>query len=83
MEEKVLTPIKSIRAKCLDCSCGSAKEVELCPVANCPLYPYRFGKRVNGSKKEMSEEQKVAARERILAYHAKRKAEEGDRGLPE
>ena len=27
----MLTPIKAIRAKCLDCCCGSAKEVELCP----------------------------------------------------
>ena len=83
MEEKVLTPMKSIRAKCLDCSCGSSKEVELCPVTNCPLYPYRFGRRINGSKKEMSEEKRQEYRERMLAFNAKRKAEEGDRGLPE
>lgn len=39
-----MTPMKAIRAKCLDCSCGSAQEVRLCPVKDCPLYPYRFGK---------------------------------------
>lgn len=83
MEEKVLTPMKAIRAKCLNCSCGSSQEVSLCPVTDCALYPYRFGKRIGEAKKKVSEEQKAAARERILAYHAKRKAEEGDRGLPE
>lgn len=46
MEEiKILTPIKAIRAKCLDCSCGSFKEVRLCPCKKCALYPYRFGHR--------------------------------------
>ena len=28
----MLTPIKAIRAKCLDCCCGSAREVELHPL---------------------------------------------------
>jgi len=42
---KKLTPIKAIRAKCLDCSGGSSKEVRLCPAEGCPLWPYRFGKR--------------------------------------
>ena len=40
-----MTPMKAIRAKCLDCCCGQMKEVRLCPVKKCPLYPYRFGKR--------------------------------------
>ena len=42
---KVLTPIKAIRAYCIECSGGMTKEVKLCPVENCPLYPYRMGKR--------------------------------------
>lgn len=40
-----LTPIKAIRAKCLDCSGGQYKEVRLCPVTSCALWPYRKGKR--------------------------------------
>lgn len=40
-----MTPMKAIRAKCLDCMCGSAHEVRLCPCVKCPLYAYRFGKR--------------------------------------
>ena len=40
-----MTPMKAIRAKCLDCCCGVQKEVRLCPSENCPLRPYRFGHR--------------------------------------
>lgn len=45
MADKILTPLKSIRAKCMDCCCGQAKEIKLCNLKNCPLYPYRMGKR--------------------------------------
>lgn len=45
-----LTPMKAIRRKCIDCSCGSSNEVKLCPVQNCPLYTYRFGKRLKDDK---------------------------------
>ena len=38
------TPLKAIRAKCLDCSGGQSKEVRACQPVDCPLYPYRFGK---------------------------------------
>jgi hypothetical protein len=40
---KRITPLKAIRKKCLDCMCGSAKEVRLCPSTDCPLYPFRMG----------------------------------------
>ena len=40
-----LTPIKAIRAKCLDCSNGQFKEIRLCPVKTCALYGYRLGHR--------------------------------------
>lgn len=42
---KLLTPIKAIRAKCLDCSNNQYSEVRNCGVGSCPLYPYRMGKR--------------------------------------
>lgn len=45
MAQKILTPLKSIRAKCLECSCGQAKEIRLCVMKKSPLYPYRMGKR--------------------------------------
>jgi hypothetical protein len=39
------TPVKSIRAYCIECGDGTYKEVRLCPIPDCPLYPYRFGRR--------------------------------------
>ncbi len=42
---KKLTPIKAIRAKCLDCCAGQVYEVTKCTVTRCPLYDYRHGKR--------------------------------------
>lgn len=44
-EPKIIrTQMKAIRAKCLDCTCGESKEVDLCPAEDCPLWDYRFGK---------------------------------------
>lgn len=40
-----LTPVKAIRAKCLDCCCGNTAEVRRCPAVKCTLHPYRMGKR--------------------------------------
>ena len=42
-----LTPVKAIRAKCLDCSAGQPSEVRYCPVTDCPIFIYRFGKNPN------------------------------------
>jgi len=39
-----LTPLKAIRKKCMECSNHSTKEVRLCPIKDCPLWPYRLGK---------------------------------------
>ena len=70
----MLTPIKAIRVKCLDCCCGSAKEVELCPIPNCSLYPYRFGKNPNI---KLSDEQRAKR-----AAHFKNKASQQAARVP-
>ena len=44
---KILTPIKAIRKKCLDCTNGQYDEIRNCSVKKCALYPYRMGKRPN------------------------------------
>lgn len=43
MEEKRISPLKAIRLKCLECSCGSSYEVKLCTVTKCAMYPFRDG----------------------------------------
>lgn len=40
----ILTMMKAIRAKCLDCSGGSAQEVALCTCKGCSLWPFRMNK---------------------------------------
>lgn len=40
-----LTPIKAIRAKCLDCCGGQRQEVKFCGAKDCPIWPYRHGHR--------------------------------------
>ena len=55
--KKIESPLKAIRAKCIDCSGGSANEVKLCTVNECELYPFRFGKNPF-RKSNLSEEQK-------------------------
>lgn len=45
------TPVTSIRAFCLQCVGFSPKEVELCTAPECPLFPYRMGKRPTNSTK--------------------------------
>ena len=40
------SPLKAIRAKCIDCSGGNKAEVRLCPSKTCPLWPFRSGHRL-------------------------------------
>jgi len=37
--ENLLTPVKAIRAKCLDCTGGQSAEVRKCPTHTCALHP--------------------------------------------
>lgn len=40
-----MTPMKAIRAKCLECCAGSWFEVKNCEIDDCALFLYRFGHR--------------------------------------
>lgn len=42
---KLQTPIRTIREKCLDCCLYQRKEVKECGAEACPCWPYRHGKR--------------------------------------
>ena len=58
----IRTPLRAIRAKCVDCCCGQLLEVRLCPSENCPLWPYRMGKRPKiPADGETSENSKITA----------------------
>ena len=72
---QILTPIKAIRAKCLDCMCGQAGEVRLCPIEDCALYPYRFGKNPY-IKRELSPEQRQAMTAHLRKHTSEVKSDE-------
>ena len=62
---EITSPIKAIRAKCLDCCCGSFLEVKECTALRCPLYPFRFGKNPYRQRREMTEEEKQVLADRL------------------
>lgn len=66
------SPLKAIRAKCLDCTCGQASEVKNCPSKQCPLWEYRFGK--SERTRSMTDEQKQAAAERLKSARLAKKS---------
>ena len=64
-DRNTTNPVKAIRAKCLDCCCGSYVEVDNCTVDKCALHPFRFGKNPFRSKRVLSDEQRQAAADRL------------------
>ena len=66
---KEITPMKAIRLKCLDCSCGSSEEVKNCFAKKCPLYQFRFGYKLdengNRRKRDLTDEQRQKMAERL------------------
>lgn len=65
-------PVKAIRQFCLACVGGSANEVKLCTGVRCALYPFRFGTNPYRQKREMTDEQREAAVERLKAARDKK-----------
>lgn len=74
INKEITSPIKAIRAKCMDCTCGQYREIELCPIKKCPLYPFRYGK--NPYHKRASEENKAKVIEHLKEYHQSIKEKE-------
>ncbi len=62
MNENRLTPLKAIRAKCVDCCCGSYNEVKQCQSTACSLHPYRLG---HNPYISLSEEERARRAENI------------------
>ena len=57
----------AIRAKCLDCCAGSPHEVRLCVAITCPAWPFRMGASPWKAKRQLSDEQRQALRDRLAA----------------
>lgn len=61
-----MTPMQAIRAKCMECSNDSFKEIKLCSITNCPLYDFRLGKNPN-IKREYTPEQREEMAKRLAS----------------
>jgi len=57
--------LKAIRAKCLDCCADHPSLVADCHITTCALHPFRMGKNPFRAMREMSDEQRAAAAERL------------------
>ena len=73
--KEIKSPLKAIRAKCLDCSVDAVSEVRDCSIRDCALWPFRMGKNPFRKKREMTDEQKKEAVERLAKARAKREVE--------
>jgi hypothetical protein len=58
------TPLKAIRAKCLDCCNEQPSEVRICHITHCSLWPFRMGKNPF-HKRRMTNKQKQAATQHL------------------
>lgn len=73
------TPLKAIRAVCLDCCGGSPKEVRFCQFSGidspaCPLYPFRLGKNPFLKKRVLSDDHKEKLRKNAKKAAAAKRA---------
>jgi len=62
---ELLTPVKAIRSRCIDCSGFILSEVRRCFLPECSLYPYRMGKNPNCRR--------TAGKEEVVSSHSSRK----------
>ena len=60
-----MSPLKALRLRCIDCCAGSAIEVRRCTAVECPAWPFRMGSHPWIEKREMSDEERAAAAERL------------------
>ena len=62
-ETGMVTPLRMIRQKCLECSSWQPSEVRECPMTDCALYVFRFGK--SGMTRDLTDEQREGIKNRL------------------
>lgn len=70
----IKSPLKAIKAYCIECSGNQINEVKKCPCTSCPLYAFRFGKNPY-STRTLTEEQRQRQAERMRQNLQKSKKE--------
>lgn len=72
---EITNPLKAIREKCKDCTCGMLDEIRHCPIPDCPLFPFRMGKNPYRTKRRLSAEEKEKLVQRMTKARQKREKE--------
>ena len=67
----VTSPLKAIKFYCLDCSSGNRAVVKACELVKCPLYVFRMGHNPFRRGRELTEEERKAAAERLAKAREK------------
>lgn len=70
------TPLKAIKQFCYECCGENRTEVKRCTSTRCPLKPFRLGKNPYIKHRDLSEEQKELARQRLANARIRKKADE-------
>ena len=64
-EKEKRNPLQAVRAMCLSCMDDSPKSVKNCQVNDCPIHHLRLGSNPFRKKREFTEEQREALKERM------------------
>lgn len=67
------SPLMAIKEYCFRCSGDSKFEVKRCSSNDCPLFAFRFGRNPYRKGREMTEEEKAKAAERLAKAREGRK----------
>ena len=63
--EPITSPLKAIRANCVDCMGEQRSLVRDCDLRGCPLWPYRLGKNPFRVNRNLTPEQRSEIGERL------------------
>jgi hypothetical protein len=72
-----MSPLRALRARCLDCCAGQANEVAACTVVRCPSWPFRMG--TDPWRKPASEARRASARRTMEGINARRQTGRAER----
>lgn len=63
--EEITSPLMAIKQYCYECSGSNRAEVKRCSSETCPLKPFRTGRNPFRKTRQLSEEEREAAAERL------------------
>jgi hypothetical protein len=72
-----MSPLRALRARCLDCCAGQANEVAACTAVKCPSWPFRMG--TDPWRKPASEARRASARRTMEGINARRQRGRAER----